>query len=105
MKEWDEEPVAVRVERLPGREGEIQIQRRGEDYEIIYNGVFLMATYNGRSERAAVRDALQLAASCGDGPRRVLLGGLGAGYSLREALDNRRVEKVTVAELEPAVIR
>ena len=44
--------------RLRGRGGELQLQRRGSHYEIIYNGVFLMADYNGGSERAAVRRGL-----------------------------------------------
>ena len=94
--------------RLFGRGGELQLQRRGPHFEIIYNGVFLMADYNGNSERAAVKRALALlTADLGPGEAavwRVLLGGLGMGFSLQEALADRRTAAVTVAEIEPSVI-
>lgn len=93
------------IERCRGIAGELQLQRRGSEYEIIYNGVFLMATYNGASERAAVREALQIISASEKGPIRVLLAGLGVGYSLQEALTWEQVSRVTVAEIEPAVIR
>ena len=104
--------------RLQGRGGELQLQRRSGHYEIIYNGVFLMADYNGGSERAAVRRGLErLAAACRERRNqrargaqesppafRVLIGGLGMGFSLQEALRSPYTAAVTVAELEPAVI-
>lgn len=96
-----ETPVVL--ERIQGRGGELQLQRRGEAYEIIYSGVFLMATYNGASERAAVRRSLALLPR--DQGVRVLMGGLGVGYSLQEALRHPQVEVVVVAEIEEAVIR
>ncbi len=101
---WSSETVEV-IERCRGLAGELQLQRRGEEFEIIYNGVFLMATYNGASEKAAIRDALKMVARCGDGPIKVLMGGLGVGYSLQEALTWKQVVQVTVAEIEPAIIR
>ncbi len=93
------------IGRLQGAKGEIQLQRRGKEYEIIYNGVFLMATYNGASEKEAVREALQVVSSRTAKPFKVLIGGLGVGYSLREALAFAGVGFVKVAEIEPAVIR
>jgi len=56
---WLNEEVEV-IERINGRAGELQLQRRGDEFEVIYNGVFLMATYNGLSEKAAVSDALRI---------------------------------------------
>lgn len=88
------------LERVTTPRGEIQLQRRGEQYEIISNGVFLMATYNGESERLLVTAALDAAAS----PRRVLIGGLGVGFSLAAALADPRVEHVTVVEIEEPLI-
>jgi spermidine synthase len=73
------------IERCNGREGELQLQRRGDEFEIIYNGVFLMATYNGASEKEAVREALKLVNDRGQDQLKVLIGGLGVGYSLQEA--------------------
>jgi spermidine synthase len=97
--------AAVLIERCQGLKGELQLQRRGREFEIIYNGLFIMATYNGASEKAAVREALQETATCFTAPLKVLIGGLGVGYSLREALDCPAVAGVTVIELEPAVIK
>lgn len=91
------------IERTSGRGGELQLQRRGPHFEIIYNGVFLMATYNGAAERAMVARALESLSI--KPPLRVFIGGLGVGYSLREALDRPGVAQVVVAEIEPAVIR
>ncbi len=92
------------VERTQGLAGEIQLQRRGSEYEIIYNGVFLMASYNGASEKAAVKSALDITNGCNDKPANVLIGGLGMGCSLKEALDCKRVDRIKTVEIEPAII-
>jgi spermidine synthase len=88
------------LERVTTPRGELQLQRRGDQYEIIENGVFLMATYNGESERLLITAALDAAAS----PRRVLIGGLGVGFSLGAALADPRPEQVTVVEIEAPLI-
>jgi spermidine synthase len=80
--------------------GELQLQRRGEHYEIISNGVFLMATYNGESERLLVTAALNAAPA----PARVLIGGLGVGFSLAAALGDLRAAQATIVEIEPQLI-
>lgn len=92
------EPVVV--ERAAGAGGELVLRRDGAHYEIISNGVFLMDTRNGESERLLVRAAAEGL----DGPVRILIGGLGVGFSLAEALTLPGVEHVTVVEREPAVI-
>lgn len=101
---WQQDAIEV-IERCAGREGELQLQRRGSEYEIIYNGIFLMATYNGASEKAAVRDALKIISKSDPGPLQVLIGGLGVGYSLQEALAWEEVTSATVVEIEPVIIR
>jgi spermidine synthase len=98
------EPVMagpVVVERDGGAGGELVLRRAdGGHYEIISNGMFLMDTRNGESERLLVR-----AAAAGlPGPVRVLVGGLGVGFSLAEALALPGVAEVVVVEREPAVI-
>jgi spermidine synthase len=66
---------------------------------VIAGGTFLMDTRDGRSERALVREAV------GDlGRARLLLAGLGVGFSLDEALAVRAVREVVVVEIEPAVV-
>ncbi|OAB42379.1 spermine/spermidine synthase [Paenibacillus glacialis] len=92
-------PLEV-IERHATPRGEIQLQRRGTFFEIISNGTFLMATYNGESERLLLREPLKRTSH----PTSVLIGGLGVGYSLQEALSDPRVEKVTVIEIEDTII-
>lgn len=89
------------MERCRTPRGDIQLQRRGADYEIISNGTFLMATYNGDSEKWLVRAALE---ACENESCSVLIGGLGVGYSLAEAVSSPRTGQVTVIEIEPKVI-
>ncbi|MRN56110.1 spermine/spermidine synthase [Paenibacillus monticola] len=89
------------VERCSTDRGEIQLQRRGEHYEIIYNGTFLMSTYNGESERLLVKAAMD---RC-DNVSSVLIGGLGVGFSLAESLLYPKVEKVDVVEIETVIIK
>lgn len=89
------------VERVRTPTGDWQLQRRGPHYEIIANGTFLMATYNRASDEALA--TLALARVHGDGVR-VLIGGLGVGYTVRAALDDLRVARCDVVEVEPLII-
>jgi len=94
----NEEPEVL--DRLTGVCGELVLRRVSADFEIIANGVFLMDTRNGESERLMV-DAVAERMTAGG---RLLVGGLGVGFSLRAALDHPRVGEVVVVEREPAVI-
>jgi spermidine synthase len=89
------------VERVRTSTGEWQLQRRGPHYEIIANGTFLMATYNRASDAALA--TLALARIHGEG-LRVLVGGLGIGYTVRAALDDPRVSRCDVVEIEPLIV-
>jgi spermidine synthase len=90
--------VSVTVERLNTPRGELVLRRDGEHHEIVSNGTFLMDTRTGESERELVRVAVRRRGA------RILLGGLGVGFSLAEAL-LRDPAAVTVVEIEPAVVR
>jgi len=94
----NEEPEVL--DRRTGVCGELVLRRVGADFEIIANGVFLMDTRNGESERLMV-DAVAERMPAGG---RLLVGGLGVGFSLRAALDHPRVGEVVVVERERAVI-
>ena len=87
-------------ERRAGENGELVLRGDGRHFEIISNGVFLMDTRAGESERLLVRAALERLAR----PAEVLIGGLGVGFSLAEALRSPYTRAVTVIEREPAVI-
>ena len=69
--------------------------------EVTLNHEFLMSSLYTDSERALARTALQM--HSGD-ELRVLVGGLGLGYTAREALLSGRVTRVEVVELLPQVI-
>ncbi|MDX6523818.1 MAG: hypothetical protein QOI17_1331 [Gaiellales bacterium] len=87
------------IDRRTTPRGELVLRRAGRHFEVIANGTFLMDTRDGRSERVLVREALAGAADA-----RVLVGGLGVGFSLDEALAAEGVREVVVVELEPAVV-
>ncbi|MFG1809456.1 spermidine synthase [Streptomyces sp. NPDC049040] len=97
------EVAPVVVDRRSGPAGEIALRRRGPDYEIIANGCFLMDTSDGRSERLLVDAALD-ALDDGRQHPRVLLGGLGVGFSLARAAAEPRWGRIEVVEREPAVM-
>jgi spermidine synthase len=90
----------VIVDRVMTGRGELVLRRDGEHFEVISNGTFLMDTRNGESERLLVAAAV---AVHGDA-RSILIGGLGVGFSLVEALRDRRLESVMVLEIEPTIL-
>lgn len=90
------------LERVQGRSGELVLRRRRGHLEVILNGAFLISTENDASSRAMVAAAAPHVAG---EELDVLIGGLGLGYALDEALSWRRVARVTVAEYEPTVVR
>jgi spermidine synthase len=97
-RQEDRQPIVLdRAEGTAG--GELVLRRVGADFEIISNGVFLMDTRGGTSERLLVRAALDRIGGTG----RLLIGGLGVGNSLVEAIRTPGVT-ATVVELEPTVI-
>lgn len=80
---------------------DLVLRTAGPHYEIISNGVFLMDTRNGESERLLARAALDLLP--GRRPS-ILIGGLGIGFTLEEAVRTKDTGPITVVELEPAII-
>jgi spermidine synthase len=92
------EDAPVVVDRRETDRGELVLRRAGGHFEVIADGMFLMDTRDGRSERALVT-----AAAAGRTGLRLLLGGLGVGFSLDEALRGDGAREVVVAEVEPVV--
>lgn len=89
------------VARARTERGEVVVRRRsGGVLELRVNGVFVMDTAQTGTERLLARATLEQVAR----PRRVLVGGLGMGFTVRELLADERVEQVTVAEIEHAVV-
>lgn len=87
--------------RVDGRCGELVLRAAGGGhFEVIANGVFLMDTRGGASERLLVTAAADRMPPGG----HVLVGGLGVGFSLAAALAHPAVHRVAVVEREPAVV-
>lgn len=95
----------VEIARAESPRGEIVLRERREEntptvLELRVNGVFVMDTLETSTERALARAALELVAR----PARVLVGGLGLGFTMHEVLADSRVESCTVVEIEQAVV-
>jgi spermidine synthase len=96
----------VEVARAESERGELLLRERIPDggsspvLELRANGVFVMDSYEHASEQALADAALALV----DTPRRVLVGGLGLGFTLDRVLGDRRVEQCVVVEIEPALV-
>ena len=100
----------VEVARCESERGELVLRERrpGPDdphggptvLELRANGTFVMDTAEHASEQALADAALDAVAD----PRRVLVGGLGLGFTLDRVLGDRRVEHVDVVEIEPALV-
>jgi spermidine synthase len=102
-----ETPVAAVLVRADRRTGEWVLRRRVSAggrtrLEIILNGRLLMDSADGSSEEALAEIGLGRCAS--DRALRVLVGGLGFGFTLRAVLREARVAAVDVVELEPALV-
>lgn len=119
----DGDRAPITLDRRDGPYGEVVLRRRpgvpdgggngggngegarGDILEIIANGVFLMDTSDGRSERLLVDAAL---AALPEERRAmlpsVLIGGLGVGFSLAHAAADARWGRIVVVEREQAVV-
>jgi spermidine synthase len=95
----------VEIARAESPRGEIVLRERRDEntpsiLELRVNGVFVMDTLETTTERALAKAALALV----ERPARVLVGGLGLGFTLHEVLADARVEECTVVEIEQAVV-
>ena len=93
------------LDSWPTPEGALELRQRGpKDFLILVGGRVLMSSTAFRSELAVADLACKPLA--GKVRPRVLIGGLGMGYTLRAALDALPADaEVTVAELNPRVVQ
>ena len=86
----------------------LSLTRRGHEYVILANGKSLMSNRMHGSEEALATFGLKTlpsSAKAPEGKPRVLVGGLGMGYTLRATLDHLPADAVVdVAELLPAIV-
>ena len=91
--------------RATGAHGELVLRRRtgadGDHLELIVDGVFAMDDVDTSTERLLATEALRRL----PGARlRVLVGGLGLGWTAAAALADPRVASVDVVELQSALV-
>ena len=96
-----EDPPRVVVARAADEHGEVALARRGEVVELVVDGVFAMDTVHTATEAALA--TLALARVPGDG-LRVVVGGLGLGFTVRALLDESRVAHLDVVELHAPLV-
>ena len=92
------------IDRTEGTDNILELRKRGErDFLLLVNGRVLMNSSANRSEVTLGEHACRLVADR-PGPR-VLIGGLGMGFTLRAALDALPGSaQVVVAELDPVIV-
>ena len=93
----------VVIERVASPGGELVLSRRGDEYSIRVAGVELMTSRDhGSEDELGRRTAARILAA----RPRVLIGGLGMGFTLRAALDALPAgARVDVVEIVPAIVR
>lgn len=81
---------------------DIILRQCGDVFEICYNGIQLMSNLNHQSEdQLALRSMRRMNFAA----RRILIGGLGLGFTLRAVLDLAPPDaEVTVCELIPGIV-
>jgi len=95
--------VKIDIARVPDTDGELRLMRRGAEFSIMLGSNELMNSRLSGSEAALATLAAKKIEAV-KGPR-VLIGGLGMGFTLRAALGVFGSKaQIVVAELVPAVV-
>ncbi|MFO1134510.1 MAG: spermidine synthase [Rhodoblastus sp.] len=95
--------VHIDTADIPGGEGTLRLKRRGTEFSIMLGDNELMNSRLSGSEQALATLACERLQ--GRPAPRLLIGGLGMGFTLRAALDKLGPQAdVVVAELVPAVV-
>ncbi len=88
---------------IPGGDGELRLMRRGQDHMILFGRNELMSSRLRGSEEALASLACERIA--GRARPRMLVGGLGMGFTLRKAQELLPPKaEIVVAELVPAIV-
>ncbi|HWD77420.1 MAG TPA: hypothetical protein VG497_01005 [Kribbella sp.] len=91
----------MEIARARSERGDLLLRRREDGaLELRVNGVFVMDDVETSSEELLASAALEAVPQ----PDRVLVGGLGLGYTVRALLADERLGQVVVAEIEPDLV-
>jgi spermidine synthase len=94
----------IEIARAEDDRGELALARRGDVLELVVDGVFAMDSAQTSTERALAQLALDRVGRPREPGLRVLVGGLGLGYTARALLDDPAVAAVEVVELHAALV-
>ncbi|MGH3479416.1 MAG: hypothetical protein ACRDQD_21590, partial [Nocardioidaceae bacterium] len=91
--------MATTIGRATSERGEVTLRQRDDGaLELLVNGVFVMDDRETRSEELLAIAALAYR------PERLLVGGLGLGYTVRALLADAAVRQIVIAEIEPSLV-
>jgi spermidine synthase len=95
----------VEIARAETERGELVLRERREEgapttLELRANGVFVMDTLETSTEQALAESALAQV----EHPERVVVGGLGLGFTMHAVLADSRVEECAVIEIEQPLV-
>jgi len=95
--------VHLDTARIPNGQADLLLKRRGTEFSIMSGMIELMNSRLSGSEKALA--TLPCAKIGGRSRARILIGGLGMGFTLRAALESLGPDaRIEVAELLPAVV-
>jgi spermidine synthase len=95
--------VLIDTAQVPGDDVELRLVQRGDDFMIVLDRNELMSSRMSASEEALAD--LGCAHLTGSRKARVLIGGLGMGFTLRRALQILPADaEIVVAELVPKIV-
>ncbi len=101
LKEREQRGTLVDTADIPGG-GQLLLVRYDEEYEILFGDEQLMGSWDSRSEEAL---ASLVGHRMGARAQRVLIGGLGMGFTLASALASLPTSaQIVVAELVPKIV-
>lgn len=96
--------VLIDTAQVPGGDGELRLMQRGDEFSIMLGQNELMNSRLSGSEEALAHLACKAIAAIKQ--PRMLIGGLGMGFTLRAALASLGTQaQIVVAELVPAVVK
>ncbi len=94
-------PEVLTLAREDTPSGEVALRRRGTVLELVVDGAFAMDSLDTTTETALAAAALARHPR----PARVLVGGLGLGFTGRAVLADPRVESLDIVELAAPLVR
>jgi spermidine synthase len=98
----DHDVPSVVLAAEKGPQGEVVLRQRGDVLELVVDGVFAMDTAQTATEQALA--SLIMSRLRGDG-LRLLVAGLGLGFTTATVLADERVRRVDVVELHEPLVR